>query len=153
MDILERTLTEKEQKLIDKLGLYYENYGIPRIGGKILGLLLVAEEPISAEQISKALNVSRGSVSTNLRLLVSAGIFEKHPRAGDRTDYYTVSDAAWDNAIRARIQGFIELKSIIEKNTEERKENSNRKLTEILRWTDVMIDGYKNTLEEWEKRK
>ena len=64
-------MTESQRKFIEKLGFYYESYGVPRIGGRMLGLLLVAGEPVSAEQMSATLLVSRSSISTNIRLLMS----------------------------------------------------------------------------------
>ena len=42
-------------RFIENLAQYFESFGIPRIGGRILGLLLVSSEPLSAEAISTIL--------------------------------------------------------------------------------------------------
>ena len=66
--------------------MYFESYGIPRIGGRILGLLLVADEPLSADSIASVLRVSCASVSTNFKLLLTSSLAEKVTFAGDRAN-------------------------------------------------------------------
>ncbi|MEK4910069.1 GbsR/MarR family transcriptional regulator [Niallia sp. FSL M8-0099] len=153
MDINELEYDEEKQVFVEKLGIYYEDYGIPRIGGRILGLLLVSNQPISAEQMSNLLKVSRGSVSTNVRLLVSMGLLEKVSAVGDRTDYYSVSESIWDNAIKTRIDGFKNLKNIVELGLKALEEHSdaNKKFSEMLLWVDSMISSHEKVLLEWRK--
>ena len=98
---------------IERLGIYYESYGVPRIGGRMLGLLLSAEEPVDAESIALDLGVSRASVSTNLRLLVGMGLAAKAPSPGSRRDRYDVAPDAWERAIVQRIEGFSRLATIV----------------------------------------
>lgn len=153
MEYKEQELNEEKLKFIEKLGIYYENYGIPRIGGRILGLILVANNPVSSEQISQLLKVSRGSVSTNVRLLVSNGLLERTSIAGDRTDYYVICDSAWDSAIKVRIEGFKNLKSIIEQGTKafNNESTTNKNLREMLQWVNIMTESHKKALVEWTK--
>lgn len=153
MDVNELEYDEEKQIFVEKLGIYYEDYGIPRIGGRILGLLLVSNQPISAEQMSNLLKVSRGSVSTNVRLLVSMGLLEKVSAVGDRTDYYSVSESIWDNAIKTRIDGFKNLKNIVELGLKTLEEHSdaNKKFSEMLLWVDSMISSHEKVLLEWRK--
>ncbi|GIP19177.1 hypothetical protein J40TS1_48190 [Paenibacillus montaniterrae] len=151
MDVKELEYNEEKQVFVEKLGIYYEDYGIPRIGGRILGLALVANQPISAEQMANLLKVSRGSVSTNVRLLVSMGLLEKVSAIGDRADYYSVSESIWDNAIKTRIDGFKNLKKIVEQglNAVEGSSNANKKFVEMLLWVDNMISSHEKLLLEW----
>jgi DNA-binding transcriptional regulator GbsR (MarR family) len=145
----------EKTRFIEKLGLYYENYGIPRIGGKILGLLLVENNPISAEQMSKTLNVSRSSVSTNVRFLVMSGFLEITTLSGSRTDYYTISEKAWENSIKMRIDGFKNLIEIIEQGIDTLSKDSevNTKLTQMKQWSDMMLNGHEKLIAEWMERK
>jgi len=142
------------QKFIDKMGLYYESYGIPRIGGRILGLLLTAPEPISAETISKTLQVSRSSVSTNIRLLTTIGLLDITQKPLDRTDYFILSDEAWVNAIRLRIQGFQELSKMVEQGRqamESTGQMGNTKLQEMEKWAEMMQNLHQQALDEWKQ--
>lgn len=70
-------------EFIEELALFYEKWGVPRIGGKILGLLLTEEGKLSSEDIASKLAISKGSVSTNLRLLINVGWFTKKAVPGD----------------------------------------------------------------------
>ncbi len=62
-------LTPELSRFIEGMGMYFENQGIPRIGGRMLGLLMIAHRPLSAEDLARILKVSRASLSTNFRSL------------------------------------------------------------------------------------
>ena len=58
---------------IERMGLALESDGLPRIAGRIFGLLLVSEDARSLDDLAAELRVSKGSVSTNARLLEQRG--------------------------------------------------------------------------------
>lgn len=142
-------LSESQRKFIEKLGFYYEGYGVPRIGGRMLGLLLVAGEPISAEQMARVLRVSRSSVSTNIRLLVSYGMVDLHQKPQDRSDYFVIGEHIWQNAIRARAEGYRELSRLVDLTRE--GGSANPQLEEMDRWARLMAERHEEMLGEWEK--
>jgi DNA-binding transcriptional regulator GbsR (MarR family) len=88
-------LTPQQERFVESLGLLYERQGVPRIGGRMLGLFLISESPLSAERIADILKVSRASVSTNMRIFSSTGICDNVPVAGDRRHYYVMRDDAF----------------------------------------------------------
>jgi len=75
---------------IERMGLALESDGLPRIAGRIFGLLLVSEDCRSLDDLAAELRVSKGSVSTNARLLEQRGVLERMSRPADRRDYYRV---------------------------------------------------------------
>jgi DNA-binding transcriptional regulator GbsR (MarR family) len=75
---------------IERMGLALESDGLPRIAGRIFGLLLVSEDCRSLDELAEELRVSKGSVSTNARLLEQRGVLERNSRPSDRRDYYRV---------------------------------------------------------------
>jgi HTH-type transcriptional regulator, glycine betaine synthesis regulator len=85
LDKLRRGLTEE-------FGNIYENYGLARLKGLVVGLLLAHDEPLSLDDIAAHLGRSKGPISQTVRELSLAGLIRK--RAGDNTrrDYY-VADA------------------------------------------------------------
>ena len=75
---------------IERMGLALESDGLPRIAGRIFGLLLVSEDARSLDDLAAELRVSKGSVSTDARLLEQRGLLERVCRPADRRDYYSV---------------------------------------------------------------
>jgi hypothetical protein len=45
-------LTPELSQFIDGMGMYFESQGIPRIGGRMLGALMIAHWPLSAEDLA-----------------------------------------------------------------------------------------------------
>jgi DNA-binding transcriptional regulator GbsR (MarR family) len=79
------------ERFIERMGLEAEADGMPRIAGRVLGFLVTADAPASLEEIAERLQVSRGSVSTNCRLLEQIGAAERIALPGDRRDYYALA--------------------------------------------------------------
>ncbi|HZS92341.1 MAG TPA: transcriptional regulator [Chloroflexota bacterium] len=102
------------QQFIESLGVYFEHLEMPRIAGRILGLLLVADRPLTLDDMAASLRVSRGSASTNIRLAVQAGVAELVGFPGDRHDYYRLADDAWEHNIRRGIKLTTMLRRIVE---------------------------------------
>jgi DNA-binding transcriptional regulator GbsR (MarR family) len=94
----------KTADFIDRMGLALESDGLPRIAGRIFGLLLVSEDCRSLDQLASALRVSKSSVSTNARLLEQHGVLERNSRPSDRRDYYRVPPDLFSHTMAQRLQ-------------------------------------------------
>lgn len=81
-----------EDRFIEETGLASTDDGLPRIAGRIIGLLVVSEKPLDALSIEDRLQISHGSGSTNLRLLERLGLLERVSFPGDRRLYYRMVD-------------------------------------------------------------
>jgi DNA-binding transcriptional regulator GbsR (MarR family) len=88
---------------IERMGLALESDGMPRIAGRIFGLLLVSEEARSLDELAAELGVSKASVSTNARLLEQRGVLERIGRPADRRDYYRVPPDLFTNTMAHRL--------------------------------------------------
>ena len=143
-------LNNDQRDFIDRLGFYYESYGIPRMGGRILGYILLCDSPISAEHISSTLSISRASVSTNLRLLMNYGFIEKKMLQQGRTDFYVMAESAWENALAARINGFRSLMNILDTDSLS-KDNSS--VNEMREWCQLMYSIHEKARDDWKKRR
>lgn len=105
-------LTPGIQQFIESVGLYFEQYDLPRIGGRMLGLLMVASRPLSLDDMATLLRVSRASVSTNARMTVDYGLVEQVSFPGDRRDYYRYRDDAWERAMVINIEATAALRKL-----------------------------------------
>lgn len=86
---------------VERMGVHFERMGIPRIGGRMLGLLMVCEQPLALDDLARRLCVSRASVSNNLRLFGQLGLVERVPVPGERRRCFGVSA----NAYALRLEG------------------------------------------------
>jgi len=101
-------------KLVEDFGLFFENYGLPRIFGRMYGLLVLTDQPqLSLEQIANELKISKASVSTMARKLQAMTMIEKSTVPGDRRDYYHVSEATHINMMREKLKAALNLSSLI----------------------------------------
>ena len=94
----------KTAGFIERMGLAFESDGLPRIAGRIFGLLLLSEDCRSLDQLAAELKVSKGSVSTHARLLEQRGILERNSRPSDRRDYYRVPPDLFSHTLAQRLE-------------------------------------------------
>ncbi|GAA4605517.1 hypothetical protein BJY16_005418 [Actinoplanes octamycinicus] len=81
-----------------------EEWALPPITGRILGLLMICDPPeISAGQIAGTIQASRASLTSNMRFLTAIGLVRKVRVPGDRTTYYRIEDDAWHKVIQRKL--------------------------------------------------
>jgi DNA-binding transcriptional regulator GbsR (MarR family) len=106
------------ERFVERAGVLWENDGLPRIAGRIYGLMIINEDALSLDEIADALGVSKASVSTDTRLLERMGFIERVSKPGDRKDYYQHTEGSFERAISERIRRMHELESLIESGRE-----------------------------------
>lgn len=95
---------ESLMAFVEEVALFFEQAGMPRIAGRILGYLLVCEPPYrSAAELADELGVSRGSVSTMSRMLREAGLVAPAPLPGERATYLQISDDGFERVFERQI--------------------------------------------------
>jgi DNA-binding transcriptional regulator GbsR (MarR family) len=141
-------------RFMESMGMYFESYGIPRIGGRILGLLLIAHEPLSAERIASILKVSRASISTNFRILLTSGLAEKVTYPGDRTTYFVFPETGLEKTLLVEIQGIGALKRLVHQglNALPASDSARDRMREMADWADFLVELYQKALVEWRAR-
>lgn len=80
--------TDAVAEFIEQIGVLTQADGSPRIAGRIFGLAIVENQPLSLQEIAERLQVSKASVSTNARRLAQSGLLRRTTRAGSREDLY-----------------------------------------------------------------
>lgn len=92
------------ESFIERVGLSIEADGLPRIAGRMLGLMVLHGGPLSFSELAEHLQVSRASVCTNARILSSLGVIERVSRPGDRQDYYQLAEAPYARLINGYLE-------------------------------------------------
>ena len=93
-------LKEAKHQFVETWGTLGTTWGISRTMAQIHALLLVANEPMSAEDIIKELNISRGNANMNTRALIDWGLVERRIKRGARVEYFVAEKDIWKVAIR-----------------------------------------------------
>jgi DNA-binding transcriptional regulator GbsR (MarR family) len=137
---------------VEKLGLCGEEDGLPRIAGRLIGFLMMQERAHSLEELAETLQVSKGSVSTNARLLEDRGILVRAGAPGDRRDYYEIAPAHFERFIqtaRRKCQRFLDLveETLLVVPVEERVPR--RRLREARLFYQVMLASLAEYQERW----
>lgn len=107
-------MQQSDEQFIERMGLFFEDDGAPRISGRLLGLLLLTPGDCSLDDIAERLQVSKASVSTNSRLLETWGMVERTSRPGDRRDYYRIADDMQSRILERRVQRMRQLQDLID---------------------------------------
>ena len=86
----------EEIHFIEDIGLYFEQMGLPRMAGRIIGALLISDPPSqSITDLGERLNASKSSISIMSRLLVERGLIERVASPVPRRDYYRFKPGGW----------------------------------------------------------
>lgn len=84
-------LTRTRDDFIEKIGLIAQVEGLPRIAGRVFGLLVFEGEPITFAALADRLRVSRGSISSSIRQLEERGLVKRLTKAGERQEYFQLA--------------------------------------------------------------
>ncbi len=145
-------LNEAKKKFIETWGTLGTNWGINRTMAQIHALLLVSDEPLTTDHIMEQLDVSRGNVNMNIRVLIDWGLAERKVKMGERIEYFVGEKDIWKVAvkiIRERRKREIEplrsaLRDLRVIDDKEQKKNEYRAFIKML----DEIDGYAGSMDK-----
>ncbi len=78
----------------DLMEAFARGEGLSPNSGRILGYLLMSEDPVPFSELAQELDISRGGISENTRVLEDHGIIERHRASGDRRDHFRIREDA-----------------------------------------------------------
>ena len=146
----------EEQRFVEEVGIVFEQTGLPRMAGRILGWLLISDPPHqSTDELADALMASKGSISTMTRHLIYFGLIERLSLTGVRHDYFRLRSDAWQHMIR---RGLVDEIKMIRQVAERGLELLADKTSLTRKWLEEMRDVYTfleqefpALLERWEE--
>lgn len=83
------------QAFVLHFGEMGSRWGINRTVGQIYALLFISARPLTADEITDRLGVSRSNVSMGLKELSSWRLVRLSHQPGDRRDFYTAPEDVW----------------------------------------------------------
>jgi HTH-type transcriptional regulator, glycine betaine synthesis regulator len=88
-------LSHPEAVVSDIVGRLMEFWGFKRNMGRVWAVLYLSPEPLSADDLRNALQLSSGAVSMTLSELARWGVVRRVWIQGQRRDYYAAEVALW----------------------------------------------------------
>ncbi len=89
-------LQEGKDKFIQAWGTLGSHWGINRTMAQVHALLLISENPLSAEEIMETLKISRGNANMNIRALIDWGLVFKELKPGERKEFFVAEKEMWE---------------------------------------------------------
>ncbi len=107
-------------KFIEETGILFEEMGLTRMSGRILGYLMISDkEEVSFDEMTKVLQASKSSISTNLKALTQIEFIKPVSKPGDRKTYYMLTpDMDWSGLFEKRLSTIRQLTNLFEKGLE-----------------------------------
>ncbi len=109
---------DSETDFIEAMGLILQGDGMPRIAGRLMGLFVLHGGPFSFTNLADRLEISRGSVSTNTRLLEDLGVIERVAIKGERQDFFRLASDPYAEIVERKRTRSIRARETILRNAE-----------------------------------
>lgn len=148
-----------KQEFIQDFGERYQAFGLSRLMGRIVGLLLYEEGPLSLDQIAEQLQHSKGPVSQITRRLTEHGLIRKVWVPGSRRDHYAAEDQIFLRAFanHAQLLGLNlhlagKYRTLSASENEQDPENTDHfhwRVAEMHRFYELMGEHLQRFMEEW----
>jgi len=150
---------ELTQQIVADFAEGYSNFGLNPLMGRIVGLLIISEDPQSLDDFVDKLEMSKGPISQICRRLKERGLIEKVWIPGDRKDYYKAADdifgKAYANQI-AKMQKNIEIAekylSLAESMESSDAEFIKRQMKVMKSFYELMDEYNEKFMDAWESK-
>ena len=153
-------MTEKDklkEEFIMNFGHAYQAFGLSKLMGHVVALLIHETKPISLEEITKQLHRSKGPISQITRRLRDKHLIRRVWQPTSRKDFYEIEPEVFENAFRNNIdliRNNIKIAEHFKSEIKTRKIKDvdllKTRLTEMQEFYTLMDKHYKNFLDEWQ---
>lgn len=150
-------------EIIQRFGDAYKSFGLNKLMGHVVALLLSSPSPLSLDEIARKLKRSKGPISQIVRRLRDKNLIRKAwSPENNRKDYYEIEPEIFENAFRNNlelIKNNTRIASQLKQKTakENQKSDSNKiiydRLVEMEFFYILMEKHFNSFLKEWEKEK
>lgn len=150
-----------KKELIQRFGDAYKAFGLNKLMGHIIALLLFTPEPLSLDDITKQLGRSKGPISQIVRRLRDKRLIRKAwMPENNRKDYYEIEPEVFEHAFRNNLELIknnkriaTQLKDKIKSANKSSLATINVRMKEMELFYSLMEDHYNVFLNEWSKER
>ncbi len=152
-------MTQQElikQEMIQMFGEAYHAFGLSRLMGYIVALLIFSPKPLSLDDIASQLGRSKGPISQITRRLLDKNLIRRVWMPNNRKDYYEIQPEIFVNAFKNNFD-LIRNNTLIAKRLKDQVEQAtdgpfrilDNRLTEMKRFYELMEKHFQNFIDEW----
>jgi DNA-binding transcriptional regulator GbsR (MarR family) len=150
-----------KKELIQRFGDAYKAFGLNKLMGHIIALLLFSPEPLSLDDITKQLGRSKGPISQIVRRLRDRRLIRKAwMPENNRKDYYEIEPEVFEQAFRNNLELIknnkriaAQLKEKIKSANKSSLETINMRMKEMELFYSLMESHFNAFLSEWAKER
>jgi DNA-binding transcriptional regulator GbsR (MarR family) len=143
-------------EFVERMGLAAEAEGLPPIAARLFAFMLIDGGPCTADEIAEKLQVSRGSVSTNTRLLEERGAIERFTRPGERLHYFRISDDPFGKKFEQLPEHMFRFRSIVTEARDALPDDmmeAKKRLADAEDFCEFAIEISESNLRAWRERR
>jgi len=145
---------------LEDYGEGYKHFGLPRLMGHVVGLLLYEDGPVSLTDMAELLQVSKGPLSQVTGRLRENGLIRKVWVPGSRRDHYIAEDDIFGLAFRnhARLMRTnLDLAqrhaAALQDAPDDTPATFRRRIEEMRRFYELMAKHHAAFLAEWDRQR
>ncbi len=149
-----------KREIIQSFGEAYKAFGLSKLMGHIVALMIFSNQPLSLDDICKLLKRSKGPVSQIIRRLRDKNLIRKVWVPGSRKDFYEAHPDIFENAFRNNFELIKKNKRLASELKLKAKKSNHDGINEILLRLDemeefysLMVQNYQEFLQKWNKLK
>jgi len=148
-----------ERELIEEFGNIYESYGLRRLQGLIVGLLLTKGEPVSLDDMVEILDRSKGPISISVRRLDDMDLVRKVEGPNNRRNYYASHPDIFFNNFKFNMATVRENRALAERfltrleAKDEGTEKTRKSLEHMEAFYNLMESHFEEFAEQWKEEK
>jgi DNA-binding transcriptional regulator GbsR (MarR family) len=150
-----------KKELIQRFGDAYKTFGLNKLMGHIIALLLFSPQPLSLDEITKQLGRSKGPISQIVRRLRDKRLIRKAwMPENNRKDYYEIEPEVFEHAFRNNLELIknnkriaTQLKEKIRSANKQSLETINIRMKEMEMFYSLMEEHFNAFLTEWTKER
>jgi len=147
-------------EIIQNFGYAYKAFGLSKIMGHVIALLIFSQEPLSLDEICEELHRSKGPISQMMKRLRDKNLIRRVWQPAGRKDYYEIQPEIFENSFRNNfelVKSNTRLATSLKDSVKKEKTKSFNKLTERLTEMEtfykLMEKHFDNFLTEWAKER
>lgn len=143
-------------EFVERMGLITQADGMPRIAGRIMGLMIVHGGPFGFTDLAERLSVSRASISTNTRLLEDLGVIERTTVAGDRQDYFKLCRQPYARLLRGLVERKNRAREVVESAQGALPSDmtgAHERLAELDGFYEALVESFGRVIEAWDAKR